>query len=279
MRSLSMDSSFENYETWTYDDEDVRGPTIRVSPKVLKVIVKDYEPKICDYELQPMDESMFENEEEDDDFSCFVDIKTIPNYEKTTEKVWKHLGLVPKYIIIGEYEDITFCSTNVIHMNKHTGNDQFKIIRRVDRLTPLSHWCTKALQYSNAEMQQYYKDLALSMRCWASDMPFFQEYIDAMEHHAKSLVVTNKSKLPETKKRMYFDTTNNGPLRGFLDLSHYDKYDRDFIHGYELRQSSLRPTKQETLDFFENKYNIKSLSLIDFGRQLKSTLWVDPYIS
>lgn len=188
------------------------------------------------------------------------------------------LGMVLKFLNIGGYEDIDFCSTNVIHINKHI-NDQFKIIRRVDRLTPLSHWCTKALQYSNAEMQQYYRDLAVSMKCWASDMPFFQEYIDALEHHANNIIVTTNKIVPSSKKRMYFDTTGLGPLRGFLDLSHYDKYDRDFIHGYELRQSLKRPTRQETLDFFESKYNLNSLSLIDFGRQLKSTLWVDPYMS
>jgi len=76
MKSLSMDSSYEDYKTWTYEDEDVRGSTYRVAPRTLKLVVNDYVPKICDMEYQPMDETLFEKEDEDDVFVVFAQSKT-----------------------------------------------------------------------------------------------------------------------------------------------------------------------------------------------------------
>lgn len=188
------------------------------------------------------------------------------------------LGMVLKFLTVGDYEDIDFCSTNVIHLNKHTGLDKFKIIRRIDRMTPLNHWSTKALSFSNLELKQYYLDLAMSMKCWAVNLPYFSEYIKALEYHA-SKVDTSKCKPNKSKKvnKQRFETSGKGKTRGFVDLTHYSKYGRDFINGLELRQSKLTPEPNEVYDFLLKKYQLSLVDLYDFERQLKTTLWVDPY--
>ena len=163
-------------------------------------------------------------------------------------------------------------------MNKNTGKDTFKIVRQVNRMSPLNHWCCKALGYSKHQMKQYYIDLALSMRSWANDMPLYEDYIYALEEHAKMIKPLGKDKTPKAKSRMYFDVNPEicGPLRGYIDTSKYDKYDNDFVYTYIDRVSSRTPTEQETHDFLLNKYGISKLDINKFGKHLSNTLWLDP---
>lgn len=201
-----------------------------------------------------------------------------PADDKTQQEEHKGLGMVLKFLKVGDYEDIDFCSTHVIHMNKNTGKDTFKIVRQVNRMSPLNHWCCKALGYSKHQMKQYYIDLALSMRSWANNMPLYKDYIYALEEHAKMIKPLGKDKTPKAKSRMYFDVNPeiHGPLRGYIDTSKYDKYDNDFVYTYIDRVSSRTPTEQETHDFLLNKYGISKLDINKFGEHLSNTLWLDP---
>lgn len=201
-----------------------------------------------------------------------------PADDKTQQEEHKGLGMVLKFLKVGDYEDIDFCSTHVIHMNKNTGKDTFKIVRQVNRMSPLNHWCCKALGYSKHQMKQYYIDLALSMRSWANNMPLYKDYIYALEEHAKMIKPLGKDKTPKAKSRMYFDVNPEiyGPLRGYIDTSKYDKYDNDFVYTYIDRVSSRTPTEQETHDFLLNKYGISKLDINKFGEHLSNTLWLDP---
>lgn len=196
--------------------------------------------------------------------------------DTTYQKEEKGLGMVLKFLKVGDYSDIDFCSTHVIHYNKGSGNDKFKIVRQVNRMSPLNHWCTKALSYSNFQMKQYYNDLALSMRSWCDGMPLYSDYITALEEHAKQIKVTKPDKTPKVKPRLHFETKGGGKLRGFVDTSKYDKYGRDFVYQFEERQSKNRPSDNEVYDFLLERYNIGKLDISDFSKRLSTTLWVDP---
>ena len=201
-----------------------------------------------------------------------------PADDKTQLEEHKGLGMVLKFLKVGNYEDIDFCSTHVIHMNKNTGKDTFKIVRQVNRMSPLNHWCCKALGYSKHQMKQYYIDLALSMRSWANDMPLFKDYIYALEEHAKMIKPEGKDKTPKVESRMLFDVNPliYGPLRGYTNTEKYDKYDNDFVYMYLDRVSKRKPTDDEVYEFLLEKYNISKLDINKFGKHLSNTLWLDP---
>jgi len=82
-----MDSSYEDYNTWTYEDEDMKGPTIRVAPRTFRLVVNDYVPKICDMEYQVADESMFADEPEEDFMMTFAQTRTTESRQQGIELI------------------------------------------------------------------------------------------------------------------------------------------------------------------------------------------------
>lgn len=70
-----------------------------------------------------------------DDSATFLRYKN-PHLEDIYIETWAGLGLIPKYIKYGTYNDITFCSTSVIPYDVGT-KTKFKIVRQLDRMSPL----------------------------------------------------------------------------------------------------------------------------------------------
>jgi len=107
------------------------------------------------------------------------------------EGVWYSLNLLPKYVKVGGYDSITFCSTNVIPY-KEDGIQKFKITRQFERMYPLSHFSMKAHSYSYGQMKTYYTDLAIANAQWAHDMPFYGFYTTA--YHIMASAIKDKPK-------------------------------------------------------------------------------------
>lgn len=166
----------------------------------------------------------------------------VPNINENITTTWKGLGLIPKYVIVGDYSDITFCSTNVIPYYKN-GKMRMKLVRQIDRLAPLSHYSQVALQYSRGQLKQYYLDLALGIEFWAKDMPMYSTYSEAFRHMS-SRIPDKIKKIPQGKSKMYFETTEV-----------YDNY----IHEKELgvfRTSHHTPPNDVVYDYLLNKFGI-----------------------
>lgn len=190
------------------------------------------------------------------------------------------LGMVLKFLNIGDFQDLDFCSTNVIQYQEGQ-NTKFKIIRKPDRMTPLSHWSCDALSYSSVQLKQYYLDLAVSMECWAKNMPFFEDYITAYRFHASQVKLKKGQKLPKPLIRKTLDVNPSiyGKLRGDCDTRLYDHYDRDFNHAYNVRQSSRCPPRETVYAYLEDRFKINELELKQgmYGKSLSTTLWVDAF--
>lgn len=84
----------------------------------------------------------------------------------------KHgLGLTMKYLLIGETEDITFCSTNTFFC-KTCGNH--RVIRKLDRFLELTPWSNSILKLSNDQRETYKYNLAVANDCWMRNLPIYR---------------------------------------------------------------------------------------------------------
>ena len=110
-----------------------------------------------------------------------------PDMKNIITTTWEELGLYPKMVDIGDYSDITFCSTNVIQY-KQEGKVLHKVVRKLDRMTPLSHY-TEKIGMSIANRKYYYYELARGLDTWAHDMPLYGDYAKAYRTIAHLITV------------------------------------------------------------------------------------------
>lgn len=179
-----------------------------------------------------------------DDFSlliaCTNNTKQLHDF---IEKHWKGLGLLPKYIKKGNYQDITFCSTNVIKYNENN-EVKFKIIRQLDRIIPLTHYSRKALNYSKNRLKGYYDELATGMLKWVNGMPLFRDYIDALQYY-RDQIPGPIEKDKDGKPKMQFPTSG-------------EIYDSDTTYHIKekIRTSARKPPDEVVYQYFIEKYRI-----------------------
>jgi len=220
---------------------------------------------ICRFMMEEAgyDDSQFDLDCKGDDFAIFTThindrIKGVfdeywVNSSLTTSNDVEHgLGIVLKFLVVGGYEDLDFCSTNVIH----TRDNKFKIVRQLNRMNPLSHWSTGALGYSDPEFKQYLLDQAQSLDCWASGMPFYSDYANTFRKMAERLQCKPKMVNTGGKPRKIKPTNSkDGRLIG-KGPKLYEQYGRDFAYGHEMRQSDFRPDNSDVYRFLGQRYNL-----------------------
>lgn len=178
-----------------------------------------------------------------DDYSCKLpqDINT-PHLHDHIRKHWKELGLIPKYILKGDYSNITFCSTNVIPYNDE-GTTKFKIVRQLDRINPLSHYSRKALSYSQGRLRYHYQELATGMKNWTEGMPFYDDYRKVFQEYADSMKVPFVMDKPG-KSKLTFPTDEE-----YDDSATYHNLD-------SIRISSNTPPPDVVYRFLLEKFGI-----------------------
>lgn len=180
-----------------------------------------------------------------DDFSLLMSA-----HDNTTilhdfiDKHWRGLGLIPKYIIKGTYENITFCSTNVI-LYKEGNITKCKIVRKIDRLSPLSHFSSNALHYSNSRLKCYYDELAQGVDHWAASMPFYSDYATAYRHY-RDMIPGPMTRDKAGKAKMKFSTQNSIV---YDDSSTYHNMDA-------VRISTRSPPDDEVYRFLLDQYKL-----------------------
>lgn len=134
-----------------------------------------------------------------DDFMVLVKDRTLP-YEDIYSKFWSSkekaedptycragygLGQILKFLVIGGFETIDFCSTTVIpYKYKKENQLRFKITRKPERMIMLQHWSRAALTMKKAELKQYLLDQAMAIETSMPGMPFFMHYANAFRFHA-----------------------------------------------------------------------------------------------
>lgn len=163
------------------------------------------------------------------------------------------LGLILKFLTVGDLTTYDFCSTHLICDFKE---EKFKIVRQWDRIVELGAFSVKALSYSTEVKRQYLEDQAKSMESWAHNMPFYKTYIDFL----RSLAQGSKTQLRTSgkdKKKMNHD----GHRLNHNQTISNTGYGRDFNYALQLRQSNTVIRDEIVLQFFREKYNLTPTQL------------------
>jgi len=184
------------------------------------------------------------------------------------------IGQILKFLKVSGYDGIDFCSTTVIPY----GDGKFKIVRKPERVNPMSHYSRMALSMSSAELKQYYLDLADSMETSCGKIPYYNDYTIAFRHHA-SLITAEPIRRKNGKGRKIM------PCDGHRQIGHnnddkFDAYDQDFRRVVNERKSSRVVPNEVVLNYFNDKYHLTSFDLENHAKMLlKSEKQIFDYIT
>jgi hypothetical protein len=214
-----------------------------------------------------------------DDFMIFV--KELRNYEQHYYKYWSKpikdpnnydyspfgIGQILKFLKVGLYETIDFCSTIVIPDYK---KGIFKIARKPDRVNPLGHYSRVALQMSKPELKQYYLDLAMALDISVPKMPLFNELSSGYKKQASYINVT-PCRLSQGRQRLIIPDDGHRCIKERVspDVLKYQVYGRDFYEGLKQRQSSLILDENLVYDFLLENYHISKEDIKQYGLMIQ----------
>jgi hypothetical protein len=214
-----------------------------------------------------------------DDFMFFVntgaDIKKI---QKAYATLWsskpkdpmsleqnlgkKGLGQIIKFLKIGDYTELDFCSNAVIPFldGKTT---RFKVLRRPERMIELSHYARKILHYTPGQAKTYYQQLAMIIEKTSGLIPFYENYHKAYNYWASTIPAQNVSiKEGDKKKACPIDDTkwhSNSFTHDKQYTEFYKKfncYGEDFVHSVYGRLSSTKIPREYVYRFLLEKYGL-----------------------
>jgi len=242
-------------------------------------------------ELIGLHEDEYELWASGDDFVCFV---SDPNFDYASYyniifsppsadfKVVKNhgLGMVLKFLKIGLYEDIDFCSTHVVCDYR---NESFKIVRQLNRVNPLCFWSDTAHHYNNYELKMYYKALADSFTAWCGTMPYYTALRDLFLHLYTSQTYSKHDYRIAIKKmnsvlcRKTIVWPNDGPELPFEQCGDPNSYYflRKDNYTFGDRVSNLDFNQAVYYDFFLKKYSLARVDIDKAAREIGVRTAVD----
>lgn len=173
--------------------------------------------------------------------------------EKTNYRPYG-IGQILKFLIIGDFSTIDFCSTTVI---PYAGGTKFKMARKPERMSPLAHYSRAALRMSRGQLKQYLYDQADSIDMCMPQMPFYREYAEAFRYWGDQ-IDAEPERAGAGRPRLFMEhdghrliQTNKGQL---VDM--YERYGADFIYQAEIRQSEVVIPEADVLQHLLVKYGI-----------------------
>lgn len=198
-----------------------------------------------------------------DDFNCCIASEdNTPELRDHIDKTWKSLGLLPKYVLHGDYSNITYCSTNVIPYTQN-GEQKFKVVRQMDRMLPLATVSEKALHYSAGRLKYHYLELINGLKTWAHNMPFYREFIQAYQKQHDAI--------PEP----YQYDPPGLPKLTFPSNEVYQTF--DYHNMSEVRKSTREPPESAVYTFLLEKYGVTPMNVEQIGNTLKQCIMYSPY--
>ena len=125
-------------------------------------------------------------------------------------------------------------------------------------MNPLSHYSIEALSYSKGQLKFYYQQLALGIRHWAHDMPYYSDYATAFEHQA-NLITEDPMTTAVGKPKMHFEGTDQD----------YSAMDNNYEENKkDIRISSRNPPREAVYHFLMTKYHLGKTQINANRRQL-----------
>lgn len=182
----------------------------------------------------------------------------------------KGIGQIIKFLKIGDYETIDFCSNAVIRYI-YNNKIKFKIMRRPERMIDLAHYNRKAATYGAANLKQFYLDMATILRLTCGYKPFYRNYIDAYEYYASQIHAPPKMPKVGKMKRHYEDdghkSFHNEKVQA--DIKRFKYLDKDMAILCRLSTHQDEVDDKYVYKFLEEQYQITK-PIIDYhAKQLK----------
>lgn len=161
--------------------------------------------------------------------------KPKPNHAKTNFRENKGaLGMILKFLNVGDYDTIDFCSVTCIPYEDHT---KFKLARKPNRMDPLAHFSRVALKMTQPQLKQYLLDQAYALEVSHGNMPFYRDYAIALRNTARK--IKGKAKMFKTG-RCRLSIPDDGHMhRGYSPYEdQFIDYGHDFVEGMKFRFST-----------------------------------------
>lgn len=170
------------------------------------------------------------------------------------------LGMILKFLNVGDYDTIDFCSTTCIPYDDHT---KFKLARKPDRMVPLAHYARKTLRMNNGQVKQYLLDQAHALEISHGNMPFYKDYAIAYKYAARR-IKAKATRYKTGRARLSLPDDGHkqvaiGEREAFVDQEFYD-YGHEYQMGLLTRFSthSDGPTRQEVEDHLLRHFGISA---------------------
>lgn len=195
-----------------------------------------------------------------DDFMVFVNNPNLP-YQAWFDEVWAKkekdprstdykptgLGLILKFLKIGDFDTIDFCSTVAIPIGPH----KWKLARMPHRMNPLSHYTMK-VDMNESQLKQYLSDLATVMDRHAGDTLFYSSYREAYLYYAALL--QSKGKLPEARGNMRKTRPKDGHHERDNGFTPDVRYGKEHAYKSEMLKSSSTASDDQICAFLLGRY-------------------------
>lgn len=161
--------------------------------------------------------------------------KPKPNHAKTDFKQNRGcLGMILKFLNVGDYDTIDFCSVTCIPYDDHT---KFKLARKPNRMTPLAHYSRVALKMTAGQLKQYLMDQAYALDVSHGNMPFYHDYAIAYYNMARQIKA--KASMFKTGKARLVRPDDGHRHRGYNPYEdQFIDYGHDFVEGMKFRFST-----------------------------------------
>lgn len=185
--------------------------------------------------------------------------KPKPNHQKTNFRDNKGaLGMILKFLNVGDYDTIDFCSTTCIPYDDHT---RFKLARKPNRMVPLAHYSRVALKMNRSQLKQYLNDQAFALRISHGNMPFYRDYAIALYAQAKK--IKGKAAMFKTGRPRLSIPDDGHQHRGYSPYEdQFIDYGHDFIEGMKFRFSTHHGiTDQEVRDHLLKHFGISAVDI------------------
>lgn len=223
-----------------------------------------------------------------DDFMVFVKNPNLP-YKKAYDSCWMPkdkkpydtvysrygIGQILKFLLIGDFSTIDFCSTTVVQ-----DGEDFKIFRRPDRMDPLMHYSRAAVRMTPGQLKQYYIDMAMAIDDFSNGAPFYREYARACYRMSKRIIAP-RVRLQTGRVRL--NMPDDGHLHvhdptQILDLLFHD-YGHDYVQGLAFRHSTHKVSDEAVYEHFRKYFNFGKIEVDNMAQALLSQHLYDPIAS
>lgn len=150
------------------------------------------------------------------------------------------LGMILKFLNVGDYDTIDFCSVTCIPYANHT---KFKLARKPNRMDPLAHYSRATLKMQNRPglIKQYLLDQAMALEVSHGSMPFYNEYARAYRLVA-ARINAEPMRSASGKPRLQLDNDGHQEVQvhsheEWAEREFYD-YGHEYIEGLKFRFST-----------------------------------------